>query len=167
MPTWHSKEIEARRAIEDCGFSVQDANVLFGMNCPNIDLVVFAKTSAAYVQVKSSENPAGNDHVVIDGSPWTEDQLYNCAPIFNKKQNYYQASLIVIVDKLQTGETDFYIAQPSTLEQMVRERALKFADHPKRDGMRRSIKFRKELPRNALTEWRRAWHLLGSPNHLA
>ena len=45
-------------------------------NCPNIDLVVCAQNGASYVQVKSSENPAGADSVIIDGFPWTEAQLH-------------------------------------------------------------------------------------------
>jgi hypothetical protein len=58
MSNWQDKEKEVRRAIEDHGFAVHDANVLFRANCPNIDLVVFEKTKAVDVQVKSSEVPA-------------------------------------------------------------------------------------------------------------
>ena len=39
MKSWQSKEAQARRAIEDQSFIVQDASA----NCPNIDLVVFGK----------------------------------------------------------------------------------------------------------------------------
>jgi hypothetical protein len=49
MKSWQSKEVQARRAIEDQGFVVHDANVLFRANCPNIDLVVFGKNAATYV----------------------------------------------------------------------------------------------------------------------
>ena len=69
MRNWKSKEIQARRAIEDRGFRVHDANIVFGENCQNIDLIVYSKDMAQYVQVKSSENPASKDGVVIDGSP--------------------------------------------------------------------------------------------------
>jgi len=160
MQNWKNKETQARRAIEDCGFKVHDANIVFRENCPNIDLIVFSKTGASYVQVKSSENPAGKNCVVIDGSPWNHAQLYEGAPIFNK-HNHLQASLIVIVDKLETGETNFYIAPPAALEALVRERSLEFAKRPKRDGTPRKINFRKELPREVLAQWHNAWHLLG------
>ena len=36
-----SNELLARRWIEDQGFVVHDANIVFGMNCPNIDLIVY------------------------------------------------------------------------------------------------------------------------------
>ena len=165
LSDWKEKEREARRAIEDHGFAVQDANVLFRENCPNIDLVVFGKTTAFYVQVKSSENPASKDSVVIDGSPWTEAQLRGGAPIFNKHgdASHYEASLIVILDRKKDGVTNFYIAPPKKLEELVRAKALTFADKPKRDGTPRSIKFRKETSRKALEPWRDAWHLLDQP----
>jgi hypothetical protein len=54
MKSWQSKEVQARRAIEDQGFVVHDANVLFRVNCPN-NLVVIGKDAATYVQVKSSQ----------------------------------------------------------------------------------------------------------------
>ena len=159
MGTWKAKETQARRAIEDRGFVVHDANVLFGTNCPNIDLVVFGKTKAFYIQVKSSEKPAGKDSVVTDGPAWNDAQLYEDAPVFNK-HDHFQASLVVIVDRLKNGETDFYIAPPAALESLVRKRALEFARKLKRDGTPRSIKFRKELPRELLQRWRNAWDSL-------
>jgi len=157
-----AKEIQARRAIEDHGFVVHDANIIFRQNCPNIDLVVYAQTSASYVQVKSSKNPAGANSVIIDGSPWTHEQLYDGAPIFNK-HDHLCCSLVVILDALKTGETHFYIAPPKNLEKLVRPRARKLAKRPKRDGTARSIRFRKELPRVLLVQWRDAWHLFGAP----
>ena len=162
MQKWQRKEIQAKRAIEDQGFVVHDANVLFGTNCPNIDLVVYARTGAIYVQVKSSEKPAGKNSVVVDGSPWNTEQLLGNAPIYNK-HDHYQAHFVVIVDRLKTGATEFYIAPPAALEELSRKRASEYANRPKRDGTQRSIKFRKELPREALQPWLRAWHLLGHP----
>ena len=123
-------------------------------------MIVYSKNSSQYIQVKSSETPASKDGVVIDGSPWTEAQLYDGAPIFNKHDDF-RATLVVIVDKSKSGETTFYIAPPADLEALVRERALEFAKRPKRDNTPRSIKFRKELPRDVLTPWHSAWHLLG------
>lgn len=161
----HLKEIQARRAIEDQGYVVHDANIIFQANCPNIDLVVYAWDGACYVQVKSSERPAGADSVVIDGSPWTHEQLNGSAPIFNKRHHFLQCRLVVIVDmdKRRTGETDFYIAPPQDLEEVLRPLARELANRPKRDGTARSIGFRKEAPRSSLVQWRRAWHLLGIP----
>ena len=161
--SWKSKEIQVGRAIEDIGFRVHDANIVFGENCQNIDLIVYSKYNAQYIQIKSSESPASKDSVVIDGSPWTNDQLYKDAPIFNK-HDHFEAKLVVIVDKLKSGETNFYIAPPSDLEALLRSRALEFAKHPKKDGTPRSIKFRKELPRDVLAPWHNAWHLLGKPS---
>src|SRR5260370_27904411 len=109
MKSWNDKEIRARHEVENRGFVAYDANILFRANCPNIDLVVFAKNAASYVQVKSSQNPAGADTVIIDGSPWTEDQLRNGAPIFNKHDGF-KASLILLLDIRKTDETDFYVA---------------------------------------------------------
>jgi hypothetical protein len=165
MRNWKTKEIQARRAIEDCGFRVHDANIIFGENCQNIDLIVYSKNIAQYIQVKSSETPATRNGVVIDGSPWTEDQLYNGAPIFNK-HDHFQANFVLIVDKLKSGETIFYIAPPADLEKKVRERGVEFAKRPKRDGTPRSIKFRKELSRDVLAKWQDAWHLLGEAPQL-
>src|SRR4051794_23812183 len=122
---WRTHETQVRRAIEDRGFEVQDANVLFRANCPNIDLVVFGKDDAHYVQVKSSSKPAGKNTVVISGSPWTEDELYRGAPIFNK-HDHYRARLVIIVDVMKSGRTEFYIAPPRELENLVRADALEF-----------------------------------------
>lgn len=73
MKNYQRQELKERDAIErTCGFTVYDANVLFRANCPNIDLVVFGKTKAVYIQVKSSETPASKDGVVEDGSPWKQ-----------------------------------------------------------------------------------------------
>ena len=152
MRNWKTKEIQARRAIEDRGFTVHDANIVFGENCPNIDLIVYSKRMAQYVQVKSSETPATKDGVVIDGSPWTEAQLYDGAPVFNRR-DHFEATFVLIVDKTKTGETNFYIAPPAELEALVRERALEFAKRPKRDNTPRSIKFRQELRRDVLAPW--------------
>ena len=159
---WRAKEVQARRAIEDHGFVVHDANIIFRQNCPNIDLVVYAQTRAFYVQVKSSKKPAGANSVIIDGSPWTREQLYDGAPIFNK-HDHLRCELVVILDTLKTGETHFYIASPKELEKLVRPLARKLAKRPKRDGSERSIAFRKELPRALLMQWREAWHLFGVP----
>lgn len=153
-------EILARRAIEDLGFAVHDANIIFSANCPNIDLVVFAKTRALYLQVKWSEKPASRNAITIDGSPWTDGQLHGAAPIFNK-HDHYQATLVMLVDKMRDSKIDFYLAPPESLESLVRERAVAFAARPKRDGTTRSMNFRKELPRELLTPWHNAWHLLG------
>lgn len=160
MQPWQTYETLARRAIEDRGFEVQDANVLFRANCPNIDLVVFSKDGAHYVQVKSSTKPAGTNSVVISGSPWTDDELYRGKPIFNK-HDHYRARLVIIVDRMKDGGTEFYIAPPAELENLVRADALEFAKCPKKDGTPRSINFRKELPRPTIEQWRGAWHLLG------
>lgn len=162
MSNWQAKEREARRAIEDRGFVVHDANVLFRANCPNIDLVVFGRSKAVYVQVKSSTTPASKDGVVVEGSPWTHAQLYEGAPLFNRhcKSDDYEATLVIIVGWQKTGKTDFYIAPPKVLEDLLRTRGLEFAERPKLDGTRRSINFRKELSREALAQWLNAWHLL-------
>jgi len=162
MSSWQEKEKEARRAIEDQGFVVMDANVLFRANCPNIDLVVFGKRKAVYVQVKSSETPASKDCVTIDGSPWTDAQLYQGGPIFNRheKDQHYEAALILVLDREKSGATNIYLAPPKDLEDLVRPRGLALANRPKKDGSRRSIGFRKELPREALAPWLNAWHLL-------
>ncbi len=154
-------EVLARRAIEDQGFVVHDANVILQSNCPNVDLIVYAKASPIYVQVKSSEKPAGKDCVVVDGSPWTGKQLFDETPVFNK-HSHYVASLVILVDKRRDGTVAFYVAPPGELEKLVRSRARDWAAKPKRDGGQRSIAFRKELPRDALKPWLEAWHLLGA-----
>ena len=124
--------------------------------------MVFGKQKAVYVQVKSSETPASKGCVTIDGSPWTEAQLYEGAPIFNRhcEDQHYEATLILVVDKDKTGITNFYLAPPKELEALVRARGIAHADRPKRDGSRRSIGFRKELPREALAPWLNAWNRL-------
>ncbi len=157
-----SKEILAQRWIEDHGFFVHDANIIFRRNCPNMDLVVYGKYGAVYLQVKTSERPAGKDCVVIDGSPWTELQLYQGAPLFNKHE-YLHASFVLLIEVTKEIGTHFYLAPPNELEQLVRERAKIFADKPKRDGSRRSIGFRKELPRDVLSHWLNNWQILGEP----
>jgi Nuclease-related domain len=91
-------EKAAWRAIEDHGFTVHNANILFYANCRNIDLVVFGKTKAIYVQVKSSTRPSSKNSVVVEGSTWTDEQL-NGAPIYNKHDENLEAALIVIVDE--------------------------------------------------------------------
>ena len=154
-------ETAARRAIEDHGFTVHDANILFYANCRNIDLVVFGKTKAVYVQVKSSTRPSSKNSVVVEGSTWTDDQL-NGAPIYNKHDENLEAALIVIVDEQENGTTNFYIAPPKALEDTVRESGRAWAKHPKRDGTARSLGFRKELSREQLKDWLEAWHLLDS-----
>jgi hypothetical protein len=152
-------EIDTRRAIEDhCGLIVQDANVILRGNCPNIDLVIFAYDAPVYVQVNSSTRPAGRDCVVVDGSTWTQSQL-DGGPIFNK-HDHYKVKFVIIVDQQSTGEKAFYVVPPAELEALLRPRANDFAARPKRDGTRRSIAFRKELPKNLLAPWRNAWHLL-------
>ena len=151
-------EVKARRAIEDQGFVVHDANVLFGVNCRNIDLVVYDKERAFYVQVKTSSRPAGKDHVTIDVSRWTQEQL-DGAPLFNRHDGMH-ASLVVVVHTMKNGEVEFYLAPPKALERLVRPRAIALAARPKRNGETRSVKFCKELPREQLAPWRNAWHLL-------
>jgi Holliday junction resolvase-like predicted endonuclease len=164
MSNWKNRETAAQRAIEDHGFVVFDANVLFRANCPNIDLVVCGKTGAIYVQVKSSETPASKDGVVVDGSPWTVDQLEKDAPIFNKHREpgNCEATFVVIVDRHKNGDVSFYIAPPDVLEKTLRKVGRAFAKKPKKDGTQRSLGFRKELSREQLAPWLEAWGLLES-----
>jgi hypothetical protein len=157
-----SSESLAKRAIEDAGFEVHNANIVFRSNCPNIDLIVYGKEKAIYVQVKSSKKPASKDHVTIDGSPWNEAQLYNDGAIYNKHDSF-SASFVVIVDLEKPGDPSFYIAPPYELAKLVREKGVKWASTPKRDGSSRSLGFRKELPRENLKQWLNAWELLGEP----
>lgn len=152
----------AMRAIEDEGFGVHDANIIFRANCENIDLVVYGKKEAIYVQVKSSERPASKDCITVDGSPWTEDQLYRDAPIYNKHSDF-EARFVVLVDIQIRSTPAFYIVPPDELSKLVRKKSRVFAEKPKRDGTKRSINFRKELPKEELQEWLNAWHLLGEP----
>jgi Holliday junction resolvase-like predicted endonuclease len=152
----------AKRAIEDAGFDVHDANILFGANCPNIDLVVYGKQQAVYVQVKSSTNPASKNCVTIDGSSWTEEQLYKNAAIYNKRDGF-MAKFIVVVDLATSVSPAFYVAPPDELEYIARKKGRTFASKLKKDGTERSIGFRKELPKEDLGQWLNAWHLLGEP----
>ena len=155
-------EILARRAIEDAGYRVHDANVIFGVNCPNIDLVVNGQRQAVYVQVKGTTRAAGRDAIIVDGSPWTEDQLHGRAPIFNKRAGFL-ASLVVLADLSNPTSPEFYVATPDHLTKLARQRGRKLAALPKRDGSRRSIQFRKELFKETLKTSRNAWHLFGPP----
>ena len=152
-------ERAARRAIEDQDYTVHNANILFQQHCPNIDLVVYGPHCALYVQVKTSTTPAGKDAVVVDGSPFTDAQLYADAPIFNKHDAFF-AALVLIVDVDRAGVTRFYLAPPAALEEALRQTGRAWAEHPKRDGTKRSVGFRKELPRPMLATWENAWHLL-------
>lgn len=152
----------ARRAIEDAGYRVHDANVIFGTNCPNIDLVVYGKRRATYVQVKGTMRAAGRDCVIVDGSPWTKEQLHGGEPIFDKRDGLI-ASHVVLVDQSTADEPEFYVATPERLTRLVRERGKEFAAHPKRDGSKRSIGFRKELPKALLRNRRNAWRSFGQP----
>jgi hypothetical protein len=162
VPEWRYKEFKARRAIEDVGFIVHDANVLFRQNCPNIDLVVFGRTSTTYVQVKSSSNPATKNGVIVDGTPWTLDQLFFGGPIFNRHAQGFRAELVVILDAMKTGELEHYVLPAIELEAMLRPIAREFLAKRKRNGEWRKM-FRKELPREALSPWTRNWSLLGEP----
>jgi len=119
----------------------------------------FLPTPPVYVQVKSSERPATKDGVIVSGAPWTEGELYHGEPIFNKHDRW-KAGLIMILDRVTPERTDYYIAPPYQLQQLLRPRAELFAAKPKRDGQPRSIAFRKELPRTMLAPWKDAWHLL-------
>ena len=153
----------ARRAIEDAGYFVHDANILFQRNCPNIDLVVYSQHQAIYVQVKRSERPAGKDALVVDGSPWTREQMYEGAPIFNKhvEAGEFLASVVLVVDtSSRTGDYRYFVLPPSEVEALLRERGRMWAETPKRDGSPRSISFRKELPTAELARSENAWDLL-------
>ncbi|MEI6202124.1 MAG: hypothetical protein WCP68_09255 [Enhydrobacter sp.] len=86
-----------QRKLEDLGYVVHNANIIFRENCPNIDLVVYGVSGATYVQVKSSANPAGKGHITIDGSTWNPQQLDGTEPIYNKKVGL-KASFIVLAD---------------------------------------------------------------------
>ena len=141
---------------------VHDANILFHDNVPSIDLVVYGREQAVYVQVKSSRNPAGKDCITVDGSPWTEEQLHRDAPIYNKHDGF-KARFIVLVDLTAGNSPSFYVVQPHELECAAREKARIFASKLKKDGTQRSIGFRKELAKEDLRPWLNAWHLLGEP----
>jgi hypothetical protein len=155
-------EILAAHEIEKAGFKVHNANLVFGVNCPNIDLIVYGKTSATYVQVKGSSRPATKDHVTIDGSPWDKEQLFSGAALYNKRGGHW-ASFILLVDFATGADPEFYVVPPDKLTSLVRPIAVAFARKPKKDGSPRSIAFRKQVPKKKLQRWRRKWELLGQP----
>jgi hypothetical protein len=152
-----SKDAErrVRNALEAQGFVVHDADVLFGRNCQNIDLVAFSSKFAVYVQVKLSSRPAGKDAVVIHGSPWTSAQLYEGAPVFNEHSEALQASIVVVVH-MEQGEPAFYVARPTDLEDLARPLAQQFYRKPKRNGEQRKM-FRKELRKEVLLSFLNNW----------
>lgn len=147
----------ARNAVEAAGFVVHDANLLFGENCPNIDLVAFGPESAIYVQVKLSSKPARKDAVLIHGAPWTKSELFEKAPIFNKKKDAPQASAVIVVHLEKDGPT-LYVARPADLEELARPLARKFARKPKKDGGERRM-FRKEVHKEVLRPFLNNWVL--------
>lgn len=163
MGDWQSKEVSARRWIEDQGFKVHDANIIFNANCANIDLIVYGDRGAVFVQVKSSSKPAQRGFLVADGSPWTREQLDGLEPIFNKKPGHL-ASFVVLVDA-DAEQDEFYVVPVPKLEALLREKGVAYAAKPKRDGSVRSVGFRKEVSRDRLKPWRRAARLLGRPVH--
>ncbi len=152
----------ARNAIEQAGFEVHSANVLFRENCKNIDLVVYGKSGALYVQVKSSTTPSSRHCITVDGSPWTQGQLDGKEAIYNKHA-HFEASFVVLVDMQEAGQPKFYVVPPKVLTRHARVRGKKTANIPKKDGTRRSINFRKELPKATLKKWLGKWELLGEP----
>lgn len=156
--------------FEDAGFRVHNANIIFQQNCANIDLVVYAPTGALYVQVKSSKTPASRDGVVIDGSPWTQEQLWSEAPIFNKHRTHANpvAQIVAVVDRSpKLTEPEIYLFPPAPIEGLLRLRGRRFANTPKRDGTQRSIRFRKELPRSELAPWKNAWEQVHRALHVS
>lgn len=155
-------ERTVQRSIEDRGYVVHDANIVFGINCPNIDLIVYNTKRAVYVQVKGSMSSASRDHVVVNGSPWTEGQLWRGEPVFNRVPGFV-ASVIAILHRTRSGQGHIYLASPETLEQKLVPRAQEWARTPKRNGSVRSLGFRKELPEAMLVEHLEAWGLLGEP----
>jgi len=159
--TDHSGEVIVRRAIEDQGYVVQSANLVIRANCPNIDLIVYGKRRATYIQVKSSTFPSNKASVCVDGSPWSESQLFDHAPIFNRIASSYRAELIAVVDR-SGAAPEIYLVPPATLERALRRLGLAFAAKPKKRGGKRAIRFRKELPRKSLERWRQRWDLLES-----
>jgi hypothetical protein len=158
---WQEKANKVRRAIENRGFTVFDANVLFRANCANIDLVVFGKTKAIYVQVDCAATHKLQDKVALDGSPWTAARLYDDAPIYNRQSepSDFKASLIVIVDHDKSGEDSFYIAPPKDIEKLIRQPRIEWASRSKRDKTRRSIESRIEVPKSDFKPWLEAWYL--------
>ena len=141
---------------------MHDANIVFHANCRNIDLIVYGKRGAIYVQTKSTEKPAGKDCVIVDGSAWTEEQLFQGAPLFNKYGDF-QAAYVLLVETLKDGEVHFYVAPTDELEEQARLRGREWYRKPKRDGTQRSINFRKELPREELSKYLNAWRYFGEP----
>jgi Nuclease-related domain len=151
-----------QRKLEDLGYVVHNANIIFRQNCPNIDLVVYSVSGATYIQVKSSANPAGKGSIIIDGSTWNRQQLDGTEPIYNKKVGL-RASFIVLVDLEDDAAPQFYVVPPEKLTELVRPRALEFSERPKRDGSRRSLGFRKELPKELLSAYINRWQYFGEP----
>jgi hypothetical protein len=78
-------------------------------------------------------------------------RLRNCTKVsrFNS-HDHYKAKFVVLVERHRDEGTVLYVAQAEALDRMARERALSFMGRPKKDGSQRSIKFRKELPRELL-----------------
>ncbi len=161
MRAYKIAERAVKRAIEDRGFIVHDANILIDANCANIDLVAFGKKNAKYLQVKLSSRPATKNGVVVDGSPWNEDQLFKGAPVFNRHIHDLQAHLVVIAHATGSGFI-FYVIPPQTLQRLMLPGAQGFARKPKQDGTRRKM-FRKEIPMAKLTRYKEAWRQLGEP----
>jgi hypothetical protein len=159
MPDWRDCERLARRAIEDVGFVVHDANILFQQNCPNIDLVVYGPASACYFQVKASVLPATKGSVTVCGAPWTEEQLLGRLPVYNRHKEEMQASHVVVVDFQKDGSVDYFIVPPKDLERIAKRVGRKFWKKPKLDGTQRKP-FRKEVPRALLLQWKNNWELL-------
>jgi hypothetical protein len=159
MPDWRECEILARRAIEDAGFVVHDANILFQKNCPNIDLVVYGQKSASYVQVKASVLPATKGSVTVCGAPWIEEQLFGRLPVYNRHKTDMLASHVVVVDVQKDGAVDYFIVPPKELEKIAKRVGRKFWKKPKRDGTQRKP-FRKEVPRPLLQSWKNNWERL-------
>lgn len=162
MRSGETGERLARRAIEDRGFIAIDANILFRQNCPNIDIIAFGRDQATYLQVKSTRKASGRNCVIVDGSAWTHQQLYENAPIYNKHDSFH-AHFVLLIDHQDDDNLRYFLAPPQEVEDSVRARGLAWAAKPKRDGSPRSIGFRKELPHESLAPWQDAWHLLGAP----
>jgi hypothetical protein len=161
---WQSAEKRVKREIEDRGYVVHDANIIFHSNCTNIDLIVYGRNSAKYVHVKSATRRASRDCVVVAGSPWTQAQLDGDS-IFNKHPQHFQASVVVIVDSVADGDVSFYIAPPEKIDKLARVVGKEFAQKPKKNGEPRSIGFRKVLLRTTLQRWLEAWDQFGTPVH--
>ena len=162
MKPHKSAEHAARNAIEALGFTVHDANILFDANCPNIDLVAFGKNGARYIQVKLSSRPATKGGAIVDGSPWTEEQLFKNAPVFNKRDDAPHAHLVMVAHRDDAGDYTFYVIPPKALLSLMLPIARAFARKPKRDGNRRKM-FRKEIPLAKLARYKNAWRYLGEP----